>query len=148
MTKEIKVYEMIPGLLFQRGEFMAFPLDFKVTEMKRLGVRIIVNMYKYPDKELSKYMKAYFNLYMPDNKIPDPAGLLLHAKVIAKMMPAYPVLVHCHAGRNRSALMSALICMEHLHMTGKEAVEYVRSKRPNALANKHFVQFLNGLNSL
>jgi protein-tyrosine phosphatase len=48
----------------------------------------------------------------------------------------------CSAGRNRSALLNALIVAKLLGISGQEAVEYVQRERPNSLANPHFVKFL------
>lgn len=52
------------------------------------------------------------------------------------------VLVTCMAGRNRSGLVSALVLMTRRGLTGEEAVAYIQAKRPNALSNDSFAEWL------
>ena len=51
------------------------------------------------------------------------------------------VLAHCGVGLNRSALMCALI-LRYLGMDGAAAVERCRERRPGALYNDIFAQYL------
>jgi len=55
------------------------------------------------------------------------------------------VLITCFAGRNRSGLVSALIVRAALRMTGDEAVDYVKARRPNALTNESFCAWMRRL---
>jgi hypothetical protein len=52
------------------------------------------------------------------------------------------VLVTCAMGRNRSGLVSATAVVFLTGCTGKQAVQLVRSVRPNALTNAQFVDYL------
>jgi protein-tyrosine phosphatase len=52
------------------------------------------------------------------------------------------VLVTCHAGRNRSALVAGLSLCMVTRASGAQIVEVLRSRRPNALTNPHFVGLL------
>jgi protein-tyrosine phosphatase len=51
------------------------------------------------------------------------------------------VLSHCGMGLNRSALMGGLILM-YLGMDGRAAVERCRQRRPGALYNQVFAEYL------
>lgn len=55
------------------------------------------------------------------------------------------VLVHCDQGINRSSLVNGII----LHMNGmkggQKIIDYIRSKRPNALTNPNFINYLKNL---
>lgn len=55
----------------------------------------------------------------------------------------HTVLVHCHAGRNRSATVAALVLMR-MGWTGGEAVRHIRNLRPRAIANPVFEDRLLG----
>jgi hypothetical protein len=55
----------------------------------------------------------------------------------------HKVLSHCGMGYNRSALVAGLI-LTHLGMTGGDAVELLRKKRPGALYNEVFANHLRG----
>lgn len=52
------------------------------------------------------------------------------------------VLVHCNAGRNRSCTVAALFLMRNKDMKGSEAIAFVRERRPNAIGNKYFEEWL------
>ncbi len=54
------------------------------------------------------------------------------------------VLSHCGMGYNRSALVAALILVE-LGMPGPEAVARCRERRPGALYNPMFAEFIEAL---
>ena len=51
------------------------------------------------------------------------------------------VLVHCFTGFNRSALMAGLILTE-MGTPGVVALERIRERRPGALFNDTFAEFL------
>lgn len=54
------------------------------------------------------------------------------------------VLVHCNQGINRSSLLTGSI-LRLKGMKGKNIVNYIRRKRPNALSNHFFEKFLVNL---
>lgn len=51
-------------------------------------------------------------------------------------------LITCYMGWNRSGLITALSLMKIYKMSGKQAVDHVRSMRKNALGNKFFVKII------
>ena len=51
------------------------------------------------------------------------------AKLIAKILPSNNILVHCHAGRPRSATIIAAFLMKYGKLSMNEAIETIRSKR-------------------
>lgn len=52
------------------------------------------------------------------------------------------VISMCSMGRNRSGLVAALTIARVRSMRGHEAIGFVRSKNPDALANEDFVRYL------
>lgn len=52
------------------------------------------------------------------------------------------VLVHCAYGLNRSPFVAALALVEHLGITGQEAIERIRAKRSHTLHNPSYVKHL------
>ena len=86
----------------------------------------------------------YVHWPIPDGKIHGPVAnrLLLLAAALARRVG---VAVHCRAGRNRSGLLVALIVRERLGLTGRDAMELVRERRPRALANEDFAAWLDRL---
>ena len=145
MTK-IKMYEIIPGRLYQRGEFRKFPMEVKEAELGTKNITMIANLYIHRDEQLyQREPYFYWHYPIPDNKLTprQKEDLLEYSSVFVNgIRDGQVALVHCHAGRNRSALFSTLIVMRLLEMNAEQAIEYVRTKRPNSLANPNFVEWL------
>jgi len=55
------------------------------------------------------------------------------------------VLVHCDQGLNRSSLVNGLILYKNGFGDGKKIIDYIRSKRPGALTNNNFTDYLLNL---
>lgn len=58
---------------------------------------------------------------------------------------ARKVLVTCAAGRNRSGLVTGLLLHELYNLSGDTAISIIQGKRPGALSNDSFVEFLREL---
>jgi protein-tyrosine phosphatase len=83
-------------------------------------------------------------LYFPfeDRDLPDLKRLHALAHLGARMIKqGHRVLCHCGMGHNRSALLAGVI-LNHLGMSGEQAVTLIRSKRQGALYNKVFANYL------
>jgi protein-tyrosine phosphatase len=88
----------------------------------------------------------YFPIY--DEDLPDMAKLHGVARLAASLVAnGHKVLSHCGMGFNRSALMAGLILM-YMGMEGPEVVNLLRSKRPGALFNQVFADYLLNLRGL
>jgi protein tyrosine phosphatase (PTP) superfamily phosphohydrolase (DUF442 family) len=83
----------------------------------------------------------YYPIY--DEDLPDLTKLHAIAALGATLIrKGQAVLSHCRMGFNRSALVAGLI-MTHLGMSGEEVVAMLRRKRPGALFNETFADYLN-----
>jgi hypothetical protein len=105
-------------------------------------------------KELPDYSfiggPAFLHLPMIDGPtIPDEFLLEAGMRFVwAAMFHGKKVLVHCAEGHNRSGLVVALyLCRLNLGgtMPPQQAIDLIRSKRPGALSNQKFVDYLLGL---
>ncbi len=142
----MKLHTIIPGFLYQRGDF---PTVDEATFRNTFGPLRIVAVVGVGGKPNPLAQRAFDWAYLwepfPDShnfssdKVMD---LAVRAYNIAQARRG-AILVHCHAGRNRSGLISALLVVMMTQLTGREAIEVVRKGRKNALANPHFEQFLN-----
>jgi protein-tyrosine phosphatase len=93
----------------------------------------------------NQVLYIYFPIY--DEDLPDLQKLHALAKLGAELMGhGQKVLSHCGMGFNRSALLAGLILV-YLGFSGKEAVTLLRSKRPGALFNTIFAEYLLTLDS-
>jgi protein-tyrosine phosphatase len=85
----------------------------------------------------------YFPIY--DEDLPNLQKLDAVARLGASLVESgHKVLSHCGMGYNRSALVAGLI-LHHLGVPGPEAVRLLREKRPGALFNDVFAEYLLGL---
>ena len=86
-------------------------------------------------------------IYFPilDSDLPDLAKLHAVTALGATLVRRdHGVLCHCGLGFNRSALVAGLI-LNQLGMSGREAVERLRARRPGALFNDCFASYLQSL---
>ncbi len=87
--------------------------------------------------------KIYLKWTIEDAGLPDLGILKLVASFGYDL--AYKkkmnVLVHCEQGINRASLINGVILWMK-GMKGQEIVDYIRSKRPGALFNQNFVNYL------
>ena len=86
-------------------------------------------------------------VYFPiqDDDLPNLAKLHAVASLGATLLrEGHCVLSHCGLGFNRSALVAGLI-LNQLGMSGCEAVERLRDRRPGALFNDRFASYLQSL---
>lgn len=83
---------------------------------------------------------VYFPIY--DEELPDlhklEAVVSLGTHLVAS---GHRVLSHCGMGFNRSALVAGLI-LHRLGMSGTEVVTRLRTRRPGALFNEVFAEYL------
>ncbi len=86
---------------------------------------------------------VYFPIY--DEDLPDLGKLHAVAGMGARLIKGgEKVLAHCGMGLNRSALVAGLI-LTYLGMNGADAVNLLRRKRPGALYNDNFAEYLTHL---
>jgi hypothetical protein len=83
---------------------------------------------------------VYHHIY--DEELPDLARMQGLAMLGAHLIRSgQRVLSHCGMGFNRSALLAGMILIE-LGMDGPAAVERLRERRPGALFNERFADYL------
>jgi hypothetical protein len=88
---------------------------------------------------------VYFPIF--DEGLPDPTQLEAVAMMGAHLVRSgHRVLSHCGLGFNRSALVAGLI-LHHLGMPGIDVVARLRERRPGALFNDVFAEYLLSLPS-
>ena len=87
----------------------------------------------------------YFPIY--DENLPSLTRLHAVGNFGAQLIAGgHRILCHCGLGFNRSALVAGVILYK-LGMTGSQAVERIRKRRPGALFNEVFADYLVSLRS-
>lgn len=142
------MHEIIPGSLFQRGRTHRTSMSEKTDALQRNGVTHAVALAPaFPDEDLVQLdglgLLRFTHYPIADGVLRSGSYLdLMAQRLSSEIDDGGCVLTMCNAGRNRSGLLSALIVHYLFGIPGADAVEVVRARRPNALANDHFVTFL------
>jgi protein-tyrosine phosphatase len=115
--------------------------------VERHGISVVIDLEGDLDIGVPTVPNHVLYLYFPiyDEDLPDPAKLQAVARLGAEMVRSgHRVLSHCGMGFNRSALVAGLILVE-LGLSGPEAVSLLRNRRPGALFNEVFAEYLLSL---
>lgn len=113
----------------------------------RHGISVVIDLEGELDTGVPTHPGHILYIYFPiyDEDLPDMPKLQAVARLGADMIKSgHRVLSHCGMGFNRSALVAGLI-MVNLGMSGAEAVAHLRCRRPGALFNEVFAEYLNQL---
>lgn len=143
----IKVHMILPERLYQRGDMHHHPREAKSEMITRLRLGLVVSLYGPRDEDLSELLAGqYIHNPIPDGVRTDFDALAKIAdRAIEIAAGKGAILTICHAGRNRSGLLSALIVRRLNGVSGAEALRVVRAGRPRAVANPNFAAYLEGL---
>lgn len=126
------------GRLFLSGSIE----DWKLVHDR--GVTVVVDLEGDVDHGVPTAADAFLYVYLPihDGDLPNLERLHAVGRLAAELVgKGHVLLSHCGMGLNRSALIAALVLMHH-GMTGPQAVERLRARRPGALFNEVFANYL------
>src|SRR5258708_2733695 len=94
--------------------------------------------------DITHCLYVYFPIADDNDELPPLTKLRAVARLGASLIAdGHRVLSHCGMGFNRSALVAGLILVE-LGVPGPQVVERLQSRRPGALFNERFADFLRG----
>lgn len=108
------------------------------------GIDTVIDLEGGVDHGVPELADKFLYVYLPihDGELPDMDRLHAVAKMAAELIKRGDrVLSHCGMGLNRSALMAVLI-LRYLGMEGKAAIDRCRERRPGALYNSVFAEYL------
>ena len=126
------------------GRLFISPVITDWAPVHQQGIEVIIDLEGTLDQGVSTrpghILYIYHHIY--DEQLPDLARLHAVAALGARLIRAgQKVLAHCSMGYNRSALVAGLILTE-LGLDGPAAVERLRARRPGALYNERFAEYL------
>ncbi|CAN5436374.1 hypothetical protein BH09PLA1_BH09PLA1_03730 [soil metagenome] len=108
------------------------------------GINIVIDLEGGVDHGVPEIADRFLYVYLPisDGELPDLDRLHAVARLAAQLIKRGDrVLSHCGVGLNRSALMAVLI-LRYLGMDSAAAVARCRERRPGALYNTVFADYL------
>ena len=93
--------------------------------------------------ETNHCLYIYFPFADDDQSLPNVTKLHAIAQMAASLIrEGHRVLAHCNMGFNRSGLVAGLI-LKSLGMPGEAAVTRIRDRRPGALYNDRFADYVS-----
>ena len=126
------------------GQLFISPVITDWAPVHQQGIEVIIDLEGTLDQGVSTrpghLLYIYHHIYdedLPD--LPRMQGLALLAAHLIRN--GQKVLAHCGMGFNRSALLAGMILAE-LGVDGAEAVARLRARRPGALFNERFAEYL------
>jgi protein-tyrosine phosphatase len=115
--------------------------------LARHQITVVIDLEGDLDHGISTVPDHMLYLYYPiyDEDLPDLTKLHAVARLGASLIEGgHRVLSHCGMGFNRSALVAGLI-LYYMGVPGEEIVPSLRQRRPGALFNQVFADYLLGL---
>ena len=112
------------------------------------GIDVVIDLEGGLDEciptDINHCLYIYFPIADDNEDLPQMTKLRAVARLGASLISGgHRVLSHCGMGFNRSALVAGLILVE-LGVPGPQVVERLQSRRPGALFNERFADFLRG----
>ena len=116
--------------------------NIKMIEQCRADA-LVCTIAKGSDPAVVDRVSRYSCYPIPDGKRFDNELFVLAMEdIINWYREGRTVLVHCRAGRNRSATAIAMFLIEHFDWEPQAAIEHIRTIRPRAIANPVFEDHL------
>jgi protein-tyrosine phosphatase len=108
------------------------------------GLSVVIDLEQDLDRGIPDHPDSVIYVYFPirDEGLPPLRRLHAVAQLGSDLLrQGERLLVHCEMGLNRSALLAGLILV-HGGTSGEAAFERLQIRRPGALFNRHFSEYL------
>lgn len=138
----------MPWPLSENLVLSSFPSYEDVVKRCWDGACMLTVSKKEVDPRIPPMLTRHEYVHIPDGKLTDDRlALIWRARDICleMMTQSRLTVVHCLAGRNRSALVAGLALQWTYNWTGEETLSWLRQCRPRSIHNPHFEEFLLSL---
>lgn len=130
----------------ENGRLFISPALDQWAAVASYGIDVVIDLEGGLDACIPTVPNHCVYIYFPfdddDQQLPNMTKLRAIAHLAGSLIAAgHRVLAHCGMGFNRSALMAGFILIE-LGLSGPEAVDRLRARRPGALFNELFASVL------
>jgi hypothetical protein len=129
------------------GRLFISPAIREWSPLADLGIDTVIDMDAGLDDCIPTTPEGCLYIYFPiyDENLPSLTRLDAVGNLGAQLIRAgHNVLSHCGMGFNRSALVAGVI-LNKLGVPGRETVNRIRARRPGALFNEVFADYLGTL---
>jgi protein-tyrosine phosphatase len=118
-------------------------------EFKKLGVCVEINLDNERKEIPPDNLECYFWMPVVDGYPPSPAQIKMGTSVINEAVTSgMTVYVHCKNGHGRSPTLVAAYLIRHKGMKVYEAIDFIKSKRPEIHIEERQVQTLHDFANL
>jgi protein-tyrosine phosphatase len=131
----------------EKGQLFISPAIREWTPLADLGIDTVIDMDAGLDECIPTTPEGCLYIYFPiyDEELPNMTRLDAVGTLGAQLIrEGHRVLSHCGMGFNRSALVAGVI-LNKLGVPGTEIVRRIRERRPGALFNDVFANYLASL---
>jgi protein-tyrosine phosphatase len=131
----------------EEGKLFISPAIREWTPLADLGIDTVIDMDAGLDECIPTTPEGCLYIYFPiyDEELPTMSRLDAVGTLGAQLIrTGHRVLSHCGMGFNRSALVAGVI-LNKLGVPGTEIVTRIRTRRPGALFNDVFANYLASL---
>jgi protein-tyrosine phosphatase len=131
----------------EQGQLFISPAIREWAPVADLGIDTVIDLDAGLDECIPTTPEGCLYIYFPiyDEELPTLSRLEAVANLGAQLIrDGHRVLSHCGMGFNRSALVAGVI-LNKLGTPGKEIVTRIRERRPGALFNDVFANYLASL---
>lgn len=129
------------------GQLYISPAIREWTPVAELGIDTVIDLDAGLDECIPTTPEGCLYVYFPiyDEGLPNLTRLDAIGTLGAQLIRGgHRILSHCGMGMNRSALVAGVI-LNKLGVRGPEIVERLRERRPGALFNEVFANYLQSL---
>lgn len=137
----MRCIEILPNL-WTRGKLAK---ETTLEDIQELGIHAVVSLIPPGEPALVGW-EGYTHWPMSDGSVVDVRSLeKIRDVVLDNLKDDRRTLVMCRAGRNRTGLVVASVLRIWLKLSGAEALQMFREKRPRGVANPAFENYLLSL---
>jgi protein-tyrosine phosphatase len=130
------------------GQLFISPAIDCWDDLAAAGIDVVIDLEGGLDEciptDLNHCLYVYFPIADDNEELPPLTKLRAVARLGAELIAeGHRVLSHCGMGFNRSALVAGMILVE-MGLPGATVVDRLQARRPGALFNDRFAEFLRG----
>ena len=138
------IREIIPEVLYQRGQILTWQREKKFAVFKDLGIKTVVNLWPKQDPDLAESQVVnYLQLSAVRSEMMLESRMETAARYVAELCQEHPTLVLCEAGKTRSVYFCILVVSFLQEVSLREAMDQVVGRIGSVSLKKFMLDRIN-----